>query len=64
MPKYASSKFPFLTKLSIIGFTILIGTAKPIPSASFIFTVFTPITSPFVFINGPPLFPGLIVASV
>ena len=40
------------------------GTANPIPSAVVIFTVLTPITSPYGFIKGPPLFPGLIEASV
>ena len=38
--------------------------AKPIPSADVIFTLFTPITSPVERIKGPPLFPGLIEASV
>ena len=38
--------------------------ANPIDSADSIFTEFIPITSPFGFINGPPLFPGFIVASV
>ena len=55
---------PVFLKLSTTGFITLIGIAKPIPSADVIFTVFIPITSPFLLINGPPLFPGLIVASV
>ena len=58
IPKYASSNFPSFINLSITGFTILIGIAKPIPSASVIFTEFIPTTSPFEFISGPPLFPG------
>ena len=43
---------------------MLIGIANPMPSADVIFTVFIPITSPFGYINVPPLFPGFIVASV
>ena len=55
---------PVFTSLLIIGFIIFIGIANPIPSAEVIFTEFTPITFPCLSIKGPPLFPGLIVASV
>ena len=55
---------PVLVNFSIIGFIIFIGIAKPIPSADVIFTEFIPKTSPFILINGPPLLPGFIVASV
>lgn len=47
MPIVASSKFPICLKLSIIGLIILIGIAKPIPSAVDILTVLIPIISPF-----------------
>ena len=64
IPKYASSNLPVLTKLLITGFIMFIGIENPIPSTSAIFIVLIPITSPFLFINGPPLFPGLMLASV
>ena len=60
----ASVKLPVLTKLSTTGLMTFIGIAKPIPSAEVIFIVFIPITAPLIFTSGPPLFPGLIVASV
>ena len=42
------------------------GIANPIPSisSSTNFKELMPITSPFIFTNGPPLFPGLIAASI
>ena len=64
IPMEGSSKLPVVLYFSIIGLTTFIGTANPIPSAVSIFSEFIPITSPAVFINGPPLFPGFIVASV
>ena len=46
------------------GNIMFIGTANPIPSALVTLTVLIPMTSPFIFIRAPPLFPGLIEASV
>ena len=59
IPIVASWKLPVVLKLSIIGFTIFIGIANPIPSAELIFTVFIPITSPSGYIKVPPLFPRI-----
>lgn len=64
IPRYGSSNLPVSTNFFNIGFTMFIGIAKPIPSASSIFNVVIPIISPFLFISGPPLFPWFIVASV
>ena len=64
IPNLACSKLPVCLKLSMTLFTTFIGIANPIPSADDIFTVFIPMTSPDGVINGPPLFPGFIVASV
>ena len=59
IPKLASSNLPSFWKLSIIGFTIFIGIANPIPSADVILIELTPITFPLTSINGPPLFPRI-----
>ena len=50
----------------IIGAARLIGIAYPIPSmeVSASFAELIPISSPFIFNKAPPLFPGLIAASV
>ena len=55
IPMEGSSKLPVVLYFSIIGLATFIGTANPIPSAVSIFNEFIPITSPAVFINGPPL---------
>ena len=43
---------------------MFIGIANPIPSASVILTLLIQITSPLIFIRGPPLFPVFMLASV
>ena len=50
----------------MIGLAVLIGIAYPIPSTSSeeYLTVLIPINSPLLFNKAPPLFPGLIAASV
>jgi hypothetical protein len=48
----------------ITSLAILIGIAKPIPCPLATMAVLIPTTSPFMFISGPPLLPGLIDASV
>ena len=64
IPNVASLNSPVFIKLSIISFIKFIGTANPIPSADVIFIVFIATTLPSMSINGPPLLPGFIVASV
>ncbi len=46
------------------NFAVLIPIAKQIPCAGRIVAVFTPITAPDEFTNGPPEFPGFNAASV
>jgi hypothetical protein len=43
---------------------MLTGMANPMPRAEAMIAVLIPTTSPLVLISGPPLFPGLIEASV
>lgn len=59
IPNVASSNLSSFRYDSIIGFTMFIGTANPIPSALVIFTEVIPITFPSKFISGPPLFPWI-----
>ena len=47
-----------------MGFAVFIGIENPIPSAEDTLAEFIPITWPFSFNSGPPLFPGFILASV
>ena len=64
IPIYTVLYVPSFITCSIIDFTVFIGIEKPKPSADLILAVFIPITSPLLFNKGPPLFPGLIEASV
>ena len=50
----------------MIGIAVLIGIANPIPSTdvSAYFDEFMPMTAPVESTSAPPLFPGLIAASV
>ena len=48
----------------MIGRAMLIGIAKPMPSASAATAVLMPMTLPPASRSGPPLLPGLIAASV
>ena len=48
----------------MIGLAMLIGIAKPIPSAVRATAVLMPMTAPLASSSGPPLLPGLIAVSV
>lgn len=65
-PKNGRSTFPFCSSWSTIGSTSLLGIANPSDSTplSLTFKLLMPMTWPLALINGPPLFPGLIAASV
>ena len=69
MPRYAalsSVTSSLVIRSSIIGFAILDGMAKPMPSTvvSLYLDELMPITSPLLFKRAPPLLPGLMAASV
>ena len=64
MPNHGLDTCPSSINSVNIDFTVLIGTANPIPCPYGIFAVFIATTSPLVLISGPPELPGLIAASV
>ena len=63
-PSHPRRTFPYCTRSFMICFAIFTGTAKPIPCAKGTMAVLIPTTLPFRSMRGPPLFPGLIAASV
>ncbi len=64
IPIQAGITSPYLIRSVTILLALLMGMAKPIPWALAYMAVLIPISSPYMFNNGPPLFPGLIEASV
>ena len=66
-PRYDRCSSPFSINWVATAIANWIGIAKPIPSLTpelLAIAVLIPTTSPRRFINGPPLLPGLIAASV
>ncbi len=61
---YGRASFWPATACSMIGRAMLIGIAKPMPFAFSAIAVLIPMTLPPTSRRGPPLFPGLIAASV
>jgi len=64
MPIKPRATSPLFFSCAIIPSAILIGMANPIPWPLAMIAVLIPTTSPFRLRSGPPLFPGLMEASV
>mmetsp|Transcript_33688 Transcript_33688/g.104616 ORF Transcript_33688/g.104616 Transcript_33688/m.104616 type:complete len:277 (+) Transcript_33688:230-1060(+) len=67
MPKYGCLTWPYRRSCWTTRTTVSTGMAKPTPAKApdgLAIMVFTPMRQPRALSNGPPLFPGLIAASV
>src|SRR5438094_629676 len=63
-PSHARVTLPSAINFSEISLARLLGIAKPMPVRRPRINALMPMTSPSMFTSGPPLLPGLILASV